>query len=74
MLAQRSSSNMVMAMAASRRSLFAQAPRRLQSTDSSYTSILVDTVGKNKDVSLITLNRPKAVSPALLCSASCYPE
>ena len=68
MLAQRSSTMvMAMAMAASRRSLFAQAPRRHQSTDSnSYTSILVDTVGKNKDVSLITLNRPKAVSSSSL--------
>lgn len=36
---------------------------RWQSTASaSYKNILVDTVGANKDVSLITLNRPKAVS------------
>lgn len=76
MLVQRSST---IAMSASRRSctslarqVVVQAPRRLQSTEagtatSSYTSILVDTVGKNKDVSLITLNRPKAVCLAAFC-------
>jgi len=37
--------------------------RRLQSTfaSTSYNNILVDVVGTNKDISLITLNRPKAV-------------
>lgn len=37
--------------------------RRLQSTfaSTSYENILVDVVGTNKDISLITLNRPKAV-------------
>ena len=37
--------------------------RRLQSTfsNTSYENILVEVVGTNKDISLITLNRPKAV-------------
>lgn len=37
--------------------------RRLQSTfaNKSYENIKVDTVGQNSDISLITLNRPKAV-------------
>lgn len=43
--------------------------RRPQSTAAAatgnYENILVDTVGANKDVSLITLNRPKAVRIAL---------
>lgn len=36
---------------------------RLQSTltSASYKNILVEVVGANKDISLITLNRPKAV-------------
>lgn len=37
--------------------------KRTQSTfaSTSYENIIVDVVGANKDVSLVTLNRPKAV-------------